>query len=100
MQLGIFAKTFARARLEEVLDCVVAHELRCIQFNFACAGLPSLPETIAPQLLQQIRRDCESRGIAIAGVSGTFNMIHPDQAARAAGLRGLKTLAPAARALG
>ncbi len=41
MQIGIFAKTFVRPTLEATLDAVVAHDLHCLQFNMACAGLAS-----------------------------------------------------------
>ena len=40
MNVGIFAKTFARPSLEATLDAVRAHDLDCVQFNLACAGLP------------------------------------------------------------
>jgi len=100
MHLGIFAKTFPHPTLGATLDAVVAHGLRAIQFNFACVGLPPMPDTVAPALLEQIRGECESRRIDITGVSGTFNMAHPDARPRAEGLRRLATLAPATRALG
>src|SRR2546422_2588754 len=78
MQLGIFAKTFVRPTLVEALDAVVGHGLNCIQFNFACAGLPSMPEHIAPELAGQMAREIQQRNLAVAAVSGTFNMIHPE----------------------
>ncbi len=100
MQLGIFAKTFARAAFAETLDAIVAQGLHSIQFNFACVGLRSLPDTIPSELCERIGRECASRSVVVAGVSGTFNMIHPEPAVRAAGLRRLEVLAPATRALG
>ena len=79
---------------------VAQHDLPFIQFNFACVGLAPMPEAIAPDLLEKVRRECESRSLAIVGVSGTFNMIHPEAGQRAEGLRRLEVLAPAVRALG
>lgn len=99
-QLGIFAKTITRASFSEVLEVIAQYGLHSIQFNFACVGLPSMPEVVVPEVLEQVRRDCETRGIGIVGVSGTFNMIHPDAAQRAGGLRRLEVLAPAVRAMG
>lgn len=95
MQLGIFAKTFARPAVEEVFLAVAKHRLRCVQFNFACAGLPSLPERIEPELASRIRKAAAEHRIDIAAVSGTFNMIHPDAKQRRDGLRKLGVIAGA-----
>lgn len=98
MDLGIFAKTFVRPTLGETLDAVVSHGLRWVQFNFACAGLPSMPERI--DCADAIRRELAARKISMAAVSGTFNMIHPDPTVRCEGLKRLRTLAAACGELG
>jgi len=95
MKLGIFAKTFVRPTVEEVFAAVARHGLRCVQFNFASAGLPSLPDSIDAAVLQRTRRAAARNSLTIAAVSGTFNMIHPDPAQRRAGLRHLQTIAAA-----
>ncbi|MCL7455522.1 MAG: sugar phosphate isomerase/epimerase, partial [Anaerolineae bacterium] len=77
MQLGIFTKVFERPTLELVLDAVAAHGLRQVQFNMSCAGLPSMPDVIPPGLPERIRYEMAARGMTMAAVSGTFNMIHP-----------------------
>ena len=100
MHLGIFAKTFARPTVEAVLDAVRVHGLSCVQFNMACAGLPSMPERIDGALCDRIRAAAAKRGITLAAVSGTFNMIHPDPAKRRAGLERLCVLAGACNHLG
>lgn len=100
MQLGIFAKTFARPIVEEVFAAVAKHHLRCVQFNFACAGLPRLPDQIEPELAARIRKSAAEHRIAIAAVSGTFNMIHPDAKQRRVGLRKLGVIAAACEPLG
>lgn len=100
MHVGIFAKTFTRPSVEEVLDAVSAHGIRSVQFNMACAGLPSMPDEIDPSLADRVARACASRGVTMAAVSGTFNVIHPDTRARADGLRRLGVLAGACAALG
>jgi sugar phosphate isomerase/epimerase len=100
MHPGIFAKTFVRNSVEEVLDAVAAHGIRSVQFNMACAGLPSMPDEISPALARRIARASASRGISIAAVSGTFNVIHPDTAQRDTGLRRLDVLAASCNALG
>ena len=98
--LGIFAKTFTRPTLGEALDAVASHRLSCVQFNFSCVGMPTLPEQIDLTLLGQIQHEMAARQIQIAAVSGTFNMIHPDIAQRGDGLRRLGVLAEACARLG
>ena len=98
--IGIFAKTFVRPTLEENLDAVADHGLSVVQYNLACAGLPSLPERIEPSLARQIAAAAASWGIAMAAVSGTFNMIDPVPERRDAGLRRLGRLAGACAELG
>lgn len=100
MYPGIFAKTFARPSVEEVFDAVVSHGIRAVQFNMACVGVSSMPETIDRLLAQRVGNACTSRGIEMAAVSGTFNVIHPDLRVRADGMRRLGVLAGACHALG
>jgi sugar phosphate isomerase/epimerase len=65
MTLGIFAKTFTRPTVEEVFDGVACHGLRSVQFNFACAGLPSMPDQInrkcSPHVARRLEREIASR---------------------------------------
>jgi sugar phosphate isomerase/epimerase len=100
MEIGIFAKTFMRLSLTATLDAVLASGLRVVQFNMTCAGLPSMPYTIPPELVASIRRELAARDMRMAAVSGTFNVIHPDHEARAAGMRRLRALAAACHAMG
>jgi len=99
MQPGIFAKTFTRPTLEEVLDAVTGHGFDCVQFNFACAGLPSMPERVDVELTDRIRASMVARSLRMAAVSGTFNMIHPDPRQRREGLRRLAVLAGSCQSL-
>jgi sugar phosphate isomerase/epimerase len=100
MKIGIFAKTFVRPGLEATLDAVAANGIESVQFNMACCGLPSMPDEVSASLAEEVRAAHAARGISMAAVSGTFNMIHPDTAVRETGLRRLRVLAGAARAMG
>jgi sugar phosphate isomerase/epimerase len=64
------------------------------------AGLLSMPDTIAPVLADRVWKATAERGVTLAAVSGTFNMIHPDIGARRDGLRRLGVLAGACERLG
>ncbi len=97
---GIFARTFSRPTLEENLDAVVNHGLHHVQYNLSCAGLPTLPDSIEPALVERIRRETVARGITLSALSGTYNMIHPDPDERQAGLRRLRVLAAACKDMG
>jgi sugar phosphate isomerase/epimerase len=98
--IGIFARTFPRLSLERNLDAVAGYGLSVVQYNMACAGLPSLPDEIPSDLAARIGVAAVARGIRIAAVSGTFNMIHPDVDERRRGLRALQVIAAACAALG
>ena len=93
MQLGIFTKTFVRPSLEENLDAVRAHGLRAVQYNLESAGGPSMPAHIEPALCARIRAGLAQRDIALAALSGTFNIIHPDTQERDRGFQRLRQLA-------
>jgi sugar phosphate isomerase/epimerase len=92
MELGIFAKTFHRPTVEGVLDAVLGCGLKSCQFNLSCAGLPTLPDAVDPRLVARIGQEFKQRGLNMAAISGTFNMIDPDLNRRREGLKRLTTL--------
>jgi sugar phosphate isomerase/epimerase len=100
MQIGIFAKTFPGTNAEAVLMHVRQAGFSVSQFNLACAGLPSLPDAVPEKGLRRIRAASKASGVALVALSGTYNMIHPDPAVRARGLRQLGVVIGAAATLG
>lgn len=100
MEIGIMARTFVRPTLAETLDAVRAHGIEPVQFGLECAGLSPMPDRLDPGDCDRIRRELAARGVRMAAVSGTFNMIHPDPAQRSLGLRRLRELASACDRLG
>ena len=100
MRLGIFAKTFAGDEADTVLRAVKAAGYGCTQFNMACVGLPPMPDAIPDAVLSGIGAAATAHGVALAALSGTYNMIHPDPAVREAGQRQLRVMLAAARVLG
>jgi sugar phosphate isomerase/epimerase len=95
-RFGVFAKTFSRASLKEVLDAVVVHGFDCVQFNMACAGLPTLPTAVPGDVVQSI---IDSK-LHVAATSGTFNIIDADLARRERNLERLGVLAGFCAAVG
>lgn len=100
MKLGIFAKTFSRNSVDEVLDAIREHGLDSTQFNMSCAGMPPMPDRIDSELAHSIGSQCRQRNIQIAAVSGTFNMAHPEEPIRRIGLKRLRVLAEVCSSLG
>jgi sugar phosphate isomerase/epimerase len=89
MQLGIFAKTFAGTHPQQVLEQVQQAGFSCAQYNMACSGLAAMPDAIEEEQARAVAK----AAVAIAAVSGTYNMIHPDVSVRQIGLRRLEVLA-------
>lgn len=100
IRIGILLDTFRTGSLEARLDAVKANGLDCVQFSFDCAGLPAMPDELAPETAKQIRQAAAERQITLASLRGTFNMCHPDAEHRQTGLRRLRVLAAACKPLG
>jgi sugar phosphate isomerase/epimerase len=97
MELGIFAKTFPRPTLEQTLDAVVSHGLTHIQFNMSCMGLATLPDKLDEGSCVWIAQTLHERGLSMAAISGTFNMVDPNASRLGHNLRRLEVLAEACR---
>ena len=100
MKAGIFSTVFERQSVEDVLDAMAAAGFRATQFHMSCAGIDQIPETIPDGLCESVRSAFGARDFEMSGLSGTFNMIDSDLAARERGFRGLEQLASHASALG
>lgn len=100
MEPGIFAKTFNRRTLGETLDAVGSSGLKFIQFNFSCAGLPSIPDEIESSIARGIASELKKRSLRMAAVSGTCNLIHPNQRQRALDIERLRKMILACGDLG
>ncbi|PZR88960.1 MAG: sugar phosphate isomerase/epimerase [Candidatus Nephthysia bennettiae] len=99
MQLGIFAKTFARPSVEETLEAVAGAGLPAAQFNLSVLGLPTLPHAVPAEAIAATREAAARTGVGLAAISGAFNTAHPDPAVRKAGVARFPVLCEAASAL-
>lgn len=100
MQLGIFAKTFAGSDPDQVLAQVRTAGFNLAHYNMACSGLASMPDTINPEITHEIKNASVKTDVAIAAVSGTYNMAHPDPQVRNQGHARLDVLASHCAAMG
>lgn len=100
MRPGIFSKTFPASDAEACFAQVAAAGCPAVQFNFASAGLPPLPDAIPDETLEAVSAAKKRHGLEIAAVSATFNMIHPDSRVVLSGLARLEALASRVRTIG
>ena len=100
MQAGIFAKTFAAQGAAENFKAVRRAGYTTVHFNMSCVGLGPMPDVITNDVTQSIAEASRAAGVSLAGVSATYNMIHPDEAQRRDGMRRLGVMIAAARSMG
>lgn len=91
MKLGTMTKVYTRSTITETLDALKTDGFSVLHFNHP---LPS------SQIgLEALQSELTTRGQALASLSGTYNMIHPDLAQRNAGYDKLRAAIFAADAL-
>ncbi len=100
MEIGIFARTFEAPSLAGVLDAVTQHGIRRIQLNISSMGRADMPDGLNSAACRKARREIDARNINVDSLSATYNMIHPDPASRAQGIRRLAVLASHAAEIG
>lgn len=93
MKLGIFAKTFEGTDALAVMAAARDAGFATVQYNMACSGLSSMPDDISAAVAKSVRDAGLDSGIAIAAVSATYNMVHPEVGLRKLGLKRLEVLA-------
>ena len=98
MRLGIFHKVFERRTLEESLDAVRAAGLTAVQLDLTAAGLN--PAELSDEDCSRIKEAHEIRGIEVAALSGTFNIIDPDLEQRHTQMEWLDALAAVCAPIG
>lgn len=85
MKIGIFSRTFETADLEETYKRMIEHGIYHAQFNLSNAGMPTLPESLDEERIEEIKKITDGYNIKLEALSGTFNMIDPDEDARKKG---------------
>jgi sugar phosphate isomerase/epimerase len=100
MQLGIFGKTFAGTDPSTVFAAVRAAGYDAVQHNWSSSGLASVPEIVPAGTAQAAAHAAHAQHLTMAALSGTVNLIHPDEAVRAANIATLITTIKEAPALG
>jgi len=100
MKLGIFAKTFNSESIQCLFESAKSHQIKYLQYNMVCSGLPELPKHIPDEVVQEVIACTIDYDLRIIGLSATFNMIDPDPKVRNAGLKSLAAIAKAGQLMG
>lgn len=99
-RFGFITAEFEEATFGALLDRIVAAGADAVQLDLASAVGATFPATLSEDEAASVRQALAERSLAAAGLTGCYNMIHPDLAVRAAGRADLARLIPMARALG
>jgi sugar phosphate isomerase/epimerase len=111
-RLGVLTSEFERPSLESTLDAIDGHNIGAVQFQLGSAvpsvplqtalrmGLDVLGAHLSPAFCREIHGQLAARGLTMAAVDGTFNMIDPDEKRRWANLGYLQQLVECCDALG
>lgn len=91
MEIGIFSRTYEHMTLDAIFAQMVQAGIHHTQFNLSSAGMDTLPETMDEEKLQNVLELARKYAITMDAVSGTFNMIDPDENARERGCRQFET---------
>lgn len=99
MEIGIFSKTWGYTDLDAIFTEMKKNELHIAQFNMSCVGYSTVPASYDDEVIEKIKNACKKHNITISALSGTFNMIDPDEKKRKEGLRNFDVLCEIAEKL-
>jgi sugar phosphate isomerase/epimerase len=103
-QIGVMTTEFDEPTFDEAVEQIAGHGISTVQLQLGSVirdvptadaltrGLDVLGDRITADLAVRSRETLAARGIEIAAVDGTYNMIHPDPTRRAVNLNHLLRL--------
>lgn len=98
MELGIFSKTY-QGDLETVLRKMANDNLHFTQLNLISCGMETMPLFYSNKTIDGIVKLAKKYDIHFAALSGTFNMIDPDEQKKQEGIKRFQILCEIARYL-
>jgi len=99
MQLGIL-QNLSGSDPDTVLASVVNAGFKAAHYNMACSGLAAMPDAIEDSVADAVHDAALHHGVALVGLSATWNMIHPDPALRDKGFAGLRVIGQQSKRIG
>jgi sugar phosphate isomerase/epimerase len=103
-QIGVMTTEFDTPTFEDAAGRIAGHKIGCVQLQLGSVirdvpttdallrGLDVLGDKVTEDLAVHARQVLAARGIQVAAVDGTYNMIHPDPVRRARNLEHLISL--------
>lgn len=85
MEIGIFSRTYETGNLDETYQKMTGHGIYHTQFNFSNVGIATLPTELSDETIRFIQQKNAEYDITIDAITGTFNMIDPNEEARKQG---------------
>lgn len=100
--LGVFARVFPSAPAADLARTIASHGFDAVQLNLSAVGIATIPDAATlPSLdLLGIAAEFEGAGLSLWGLSGSYNMAHPDRALAQAQTADAARLVRRARELG
>jgi len=111
-QVGVMTTEFHASTFPAIVDQIAAHQISCVQLQLGSVldevatvdaltrGLDVLGDMITDELAVRSREALDVRGIEVAAVDGTYNMVHPDAGRRGRNLDHLTRLIELAPSFG
>jgi len=90
MEIGVFSRTYEVSDYIETCERMKKQGITHTQLNLSNAGMPTLPMECDEKKIMEIKKISKTYGIQMDALSGTFNMIDPDEEARKRGCRQFK----------
>jgi len=87
--LGLLSPEFPVVSLDANLDAIAATGATGVQFDMVSAVGLTFPAELSAHTIELVTEGFSRRHLTLAALSGTYNMIDPDQQARLVGAEGL-----------
>ncbi len=100
MYPAIFSRTYASRNVNDVLRAIRDDGFAGAQMNLSSFGMESLPDALDGAAICAGIETAKDLGLTLAALSGTYNMSHPDPAARRAIRPRFRNVLTAARKMG
>lgn len=108
MEIGVCTTDFETLPLETLFGKIERLGFTSVQLSFdtieecdfQADGVFEIPWSVPAEITRQIQFSADRHGLRILCVNGTFNMAHPDAAARDEGVKRFQGFAEAVKALG